>query len=178
MPSALAPLAKMMEDEEVFRFAGSKESQSLWRAIFSNAVFWKVKRAIRKGHMNRRELIGDLVDTNNRVINQKVMNAFILKDNGFEQDPIVFARLFQVAKKFKRSTPIIDKDLFLNNDDNLEQFKHFLGGYNFDVFLAVEVTKALLAKKSTMRRKERAFPYLESEEAAWEWLTELHEKGR
>ena len=46
MPSALAPVARLLESKELLSYAGSEESAPLWRAIFSNSIFWKVKRAV------------------------------------------------------------------------------------------------------------------------------------
>ena len=135
-----------------------------WRAIISNSIFWKVRKALSNaGRMHgkdRKQLLKEIIDPDKYTINEEVIKDLLV-------DPTVFSRTYQIAKKFKGET---DAQLFQNNHESIEDFKRLVVDYNFDLFQAVEVAKALLCKKSTWRLKTHKFQDPSSEKEAWEWL--------
>jgi hypothetical protein len=168
MASALAPMAKILESRELLSFAGSEQSRCLWRAVISNSIYWRVRRTV-QGSKNKMAKLKTIVNIENRTVNQDEMKSL-------QEDIAVYATTYQIAQKF-RATEDNNADLFQNNPDNIEDFKRFVSGFNdYNLFQAVEVTKALQCKKSTWRLKTQKFPYLETEEDAWQWLHEVHAK--
>ena len=166
MASGLAPIAKMMESAEVLSFAGSAGSKQFWRAIYSNSIFWKIKRSVGKHKEDRSNRMKAIINTDTKTINQEELEKYML-------DPTVYAQTHQIAKKFT-AFPKIGAEMFQNNQANVEEFKRVVASYNFNLFMAVEVTKALLCKKSTWRLKTHKFPHFNSEEDAWLWLQQVH----
>ena len=158
MASALGPVARLIESKELLSYAGSEESATLCRAIFSNSIFWKVKRAVdNKGQRqgkDRLQLIGSLVD-----LDSKTVKIEDLED--LSEDPSVFSQIFQIARKVKVTQDTNDY-IFKEIKENKDEFQRLVADYNFNLFLVIEVTKALLCKKSMWRLKRQKYPYLNS----------------
>ena len=164
MNSPLAPFAKMLESKDALSFAGSEESQDLWRAITSNSIYWHVRRTVQ--HMNRNEILNMLLEN----VEEKELDTEIMQK--FSLDFTLSARIFNIGKKFKEKEQI-KPDIFRDNHGNASDFQNFITGTNFYVYLAVEVVKALLCIKSPSRFKHpRMF---DNEEAAWSWMTSKFE---
>ena len=91
MSSALAPMAKMLESKYVLDFAGSADSGEFWRAIVSNKIYWKVRRAVES--KNRDDIFRTLANFENKTINKEVLKQF-------DVNMTFFARMFKIAQKY------------------------------------------------------------------------------
>jgi len=134
MSSALAPVAKMFESKYVLDFAGSADSGEFWKAIVSNKIYWKVRRAVES--RNRDEIFRTLADFESKSINHEALNKF-------DVNMTVFARMFKIAEKF-RNRKKIEPELFRDNHEDIEEFKKFMTNLNYDLFLLTEVVRALI----------------------------------
>eukprot|EP00092_Neocalanus_flemingeri_P031248 GFUD01033941.1.p1 GENE.GFUD01033941.1~~GFUD01033941.1.p1 ORF type:complete len:1687 (-),score=433.49 GFUD01033941.1:23-5083(-) len=172
MASELAPIANIMGSKEVLKFAGSTNSKEMWRAVVSNSIYWTVRRSVqgKKTRKWKQQTIKNLFNTHTKTVNKAVLNAF-------EIDTALYAKTFSIAKKFSSSGDI-NTDLFKNISSDTAAFEDHVAVYDFQLFKAVEVVKALMCQKSTWRwTKKDKYPYLKDKNAAWEWLENITNKS-
>lgn len=165
MYSSLGPMARVLESKEVFKHAGTNESRDLWRAMLSNSIFWKVKKAMKRGLVKKEEVLR-LLKKGGSLPNKEVLQKYA-------EDIPVFARIFQVAKQFNRTNTIGEECLKESSDTNTS-FEHFVtsDGFNFDVYLATEVVKALLCRRTVDRLNSSKFSNFDTEEDCLTYLEE------
>ena len=84
-------------------------------------------------------------------------------------DLTVFARMFKVAQKY-RNHDKIEPGLFVNNLENIEEFKQFMTISNYDMFHLTEVVRALICCGKVTKKLK--FPNLEDDEENWQWMKE------
>ena len=172
MSSALAPMAKMLESEYVLRFAGSEESGHFWKAIVSNSIYWKVRRAMEGKSQDdvlrnlagksRDDIFRTLADFKNKSINNEELSKFQL-------DLTVFARMFKIAQRYKHIGKV-EPSLFEDNQENIVEFTKLLTDSRFEMFMLTEVVRALICcGKITKKLK---YPNFDSEERNWQWMKE------
>ena len=164
MPSALAPMSKMLQSKYVLRFAGSGESSHFWRAMVSNSIYWKVRRAM--FGKNRDEVFRALANFKTKSINDEVLLPF-------DEDLTVFARMFKIAQRYRKLDKI-GENLFEDFHENVEEFKKFLTTSNYKLFLLTEVVRALICCRKVTKKLK--LPNLDTEAEKWEWMIEEHDR--
>merc|ERR550519_3280745 len=164
MPSALAPMSKMLQSKYVLRFAGSGESSHFWRAMVSNSIYWKVRRAM--FGKNRDEVFRALANFKTKSINDEVLLPF-------DEDLTVFARMFKIAQRYRKLDKI-GENLFEDFHENVEEFKKFLTTSNYKLFLLTEVVRSLICCGKVTKKLK--LPNLDTEAEKWEWMIEEHDR--
>ena len=160
MSSALAPMAKMMESKYVLDFAGSADSGEFWRAIVSNNIYWKVRRAVES--KNRDDIFRTLANFESKSINREVLNQY-------DVDLTVFARTFKIAQKYMTQEKI-EPRLFRNNHEDIAEFKKFMTNLNYDLFLLTEVVRSLICCRRVSQKLK--YPNFDGVERNWQWMKE------
>ena len=159
MSSALAPMAKMLESKYVLKFAGSDNSEEFWKAIVSNEIFWKVRRAV-KGK-NRDNILRQLANYESQSIKTDVLKQF-------DVDLVFFARMFKIAQKYEMGQN--GRSLFRNNQVDVEGFTKFMTGLDYNLFLLTEVVRSLICcNRATKKLK---YPSFDKAERNWKWMKE------
>ena len=164
MPSALAPMAKMLESKHILSFAGSEESGPFWRATVSNSIYWKVRRTVQG--KDRDTILRTLANFETECINMDVLSSF-------EVDLNVYARVLNVAQKFNKSEKI-NKSLFEKNPGGVEDFKKFITNSGYKVFLLTEVVRAIISCGKVTKKLKHL--NLGGDRENWQWMKDEHER--
>merc|ERR1712107_266241 len=154
----------MMESKFVLSFAGTEESNEFWKAIVSNSIYWKVRRLV--AGKNRDDILRTLANFKERTINMEELSLF-------NEDLTVYVRTFKIAQKFNKQDEV-NKSLFQDNHENIEEFKKFITDVNYDLFLLTEVVKAIICCGRVTKKLK--CPEFFIEEKAWQWMEEEHNK--
>merc|ERR1712080_498837 len=107
MHSSLAPVMRMLESDEVLRHAGSDEGRDLWRCILANSIFWKVRREINHGKVDRSNELQKIINEDYNIVTGATLKKF-------KEDISIYAKLYHISRKYNKENKI-NKDLFLNN---------------------------------------------------------------
>jgi len=165
--SELGPFAMLMVDKDLLSFAGGPDSKLFWRALISNTVNWRTRKAM--GEEDRqvalRELFSISEDHYTHPLPDDVeepeepefyggWDAQKMEDYTKKKKLRPFSRIFlrmhAIAKAYYK-TGKITPELFETEATNKEEFAKFVVGYDYNTFMILEVAKAVKMKGESDR---------------------------
>lgn len=165
--SELGPFAMLMVDKVLLSFAGGPDSRFFWRALISNTVHWRTKKAL--DEEDRQQALRNLLSISEDHYTHPLPDDLeepeepefyggwdaqkmedYIKCKKLRPFSCIFLRMHAIAKAFNKMGKI-SAELFETEATPKEEFEKFVVGYNYNTFINLEVAKAVKMKGESDR---------------------------